>query len=41
MNPHYKLIEELRGLLHDAYLELTQDQVDIICDAIRALGGTP
>lgn len=33
------LIERLRVLLHTA--ELDQDQYSTICEAIRALGGTP
>lgn len=33
------LIERLRALLHSA--DLTQDQYQTICEAIRALGGNP
>lgn len=33
------LIERLRVLLHSA--ELTQDQYETVCAAIRALGGNP
>lgn len=33
------LIEELRVLLNT--LELTQDQYETLCRAIRALGGNP
>jgi hypothetical protein len=33
------LIERLRVLLHSA--DLTQDQYETVCAAIRALGGNP
>jgi hypothetical protein len=33
------IVERLRELLNTA--ELTQDQYETICDAIRALGGNP
>ena len=34
-----QIIRNLRGMLHRE--GITQDEIDIICAAIRALGGTP
>jgi tRNA C32,U32 (ribose-2'-O)-methylase TrmJ len=34
-----QIIRELRGMLHR--IGITQDEVDVLCAAIRELGGTP